>query len=89
MKLIPRIIGSDCQKCLLLKETLQNSGIPYIYYDGDDPDHEKEQDEWKITEYPVLQIIDSETNQIKYSFMPGLVSIKLLKIKMELLSKNN
>lgn len=82
-----RLIGTDCQKCLLFKQILTEAQMPFIYYDGDDPSHEKEQDDWGITEYPVLQIINKETNQVVYSFLPGLVGVKTIKIKIGLLEK--
>jgi arsenate reductase-like glutaredoxin family protein len=78
-----RIIKSkDCLVCKNYLPRLDKSGIVYELYDADDPANQKQLDEWKIDDLPVVQIVNSN-GSIKYQFPHGAYSPTVLRYKME------
>ncbi len=71
---IVRIVKSDdCLICASYIPRLQKQGYEFEIYDGDAPQNEKQLDEWKIDEFPVVQIVyrDGDNEVVKHQFPPG------------------
>lgn len=90
--LVVRIIKSEnCDNCKLYLPRLDAQGFEYISFDGDDSKVQGLLDEWKIDQFPVVQIINSDTNNVEYQFPPGkMVSPKVIDmVKSNLIKKGN
>lgn len=70
-----RIIKSEhCDTCKSYLPRLQKLGYAFEVYDGDAVDHQKQLDEWKITEFPVVQILsitESGEAEVEHQFQQG------------------
>jgi len=63
-------------------KVLDKFAMQYENYDADDPLHQKQLDEWKVINMPVLQIIN-ESNSVLFQFPPGQPGINTIKLKMQ------
>jgi len=71
----------DCKICEPWLKVLDRQDFPYIIYDADDSTNQQQLDDWRITNMPVLQLI--EGTEVLYQFPPGRYSVRLIKAKME------
>lgn len=79
-----RLIGKkDCHKCRAFRGYLDQSGLPYDYYDAENPNDEvqKQLDKWMITDMPVLQIL--KDNAVIHQYLPGLKSTRSIMTMMK------
>ena len=78
-----RIIKSNtCKKCIFYIPQLQQQGYQFDIYDGDAPENQKQLDEWRITEFPIVQIVDENNNLIEQCY-PGPIAGRLILAKIK------
>jgi glutaredoxin len=81
--MIVRIISSkNCSKCKGYLSRLDKQGFKYQVYDSDDPANKKQLDEWRITDLPVIQIVDDGGN-VAYPFPAGTYSTRFINAKID------
>lgn len=82
-----RIIKSDdCPICKTYLARLTAQKFEFEIYDGDDPSHQAELDQWGITDYPVVQILD-DNRIVKHQFPRGTYSPLAIRHAMNQLTK--
>jgi len=84
--LIVRIIKTqECSICEMWLPRLDQQGFLYETFDADALGNQKQLDEWKIDDLPVVQIVNranDDTETVKYQFAPGSWSVRAIKHKM-------
>jgi len=81
--MIVRIISSkNCPRCKGYLLRLDKQGFKYQIYDSDDPKNKGQLDAWRITDLPVIQIID-ESEKVRYSFPAGTYSTRFINAKID------
>lgn len=73
---------------------LDKHGFKYEVYDGAHPDHQKQLDEWKVFDMPVVQIIFKDdvsgVERMEYQFPfveKGGISIRSINTQMSMIKK--
>ena len=90
--LITRIIKTrECLVCDFWLPRLDKQNFPYELYDADAPENQKQLDEWKVDDCPVIQIVErTERGEVvRYQFPPGSYSVRAIKYKMAKLGEKN
>ena len=81
-----RIVKSEnCKLCQIYIASLKKQNFDFDIYDGDAEENQKQLDEWKVFEFPVVQIVDGDA--ILYQFPHGNFKIKSIMHKMSQLQK--
>lgn len=84
-----RVIKSEgCHICKSYLKILSKQGYDYLIYDADVKENQKELDGWKITQMPVVQIVD-ELGKVCYQYPAGRHSTRLIDEKIKQLSKES
>ncbi len=82
--LVIRVIESiDCWKCKAFLKGLDQQGVAYKKYSADDSKNEAQLDAWNIDDLPVVQLIEPNTNEVKWTFPPGGVSMRTVRYKIK------
>jgi hypothetical protein len=86
----PRIIkNKDCPICAAYMKRLDKLSIKYITLDTTEEDS-KQLDAWKITNMPIVQIIDENKKVLwQFPFSPGGISPRAINYKIQELSKGD
>lgn len=84
-----RIIKKEgCAICKSFIERLSlDKTFTFDVMDADAPDLQKQMDEWKIDEVPVVQIYDTDGKLPPFHFPPGTFSKSTILAKRDLLTK--
>ena len=81
-----RVITSEgCHKCKFYLKVLSKANFEFETLSGDDEKNDDKLDAWRITEYPVVQIISN--GEVRFQFPPGQIRPQLLRYKLQELSK--
>ena len=81
-----RLISSEsCKICSYYKKVLARYNVSYELYDADNKDNQKELDSWRISQMPVIQIIND--NKVVYQFPPGQPAPRQMDLKIKMLEK--
>jgi hypothetical protein len=84
----PRIVkNKDCPRCAAYMKRLDKLGVSYITLDIANEDT-KTLDSWKITNMPIVQIVDEEKKVLwQFPFSEGGISPRAINYKIVELSK--
>lgn len=89
--LVTRIIKSEhCAFCKTYLPRLQKQNYPFEIYDGDDPNNSAELDAWLIDQFPVVQIIERQTDgtvKVLHQFPPGSLAPRHIEYKKQEIEK--
>ncbi len=89
--LTARIVTSDsCPKCKFYIKALARQKYKFEKYDADAKANQKQLDEWRITNMPVVQIIENKDNGdpiVWFQFGPGQVSPRAIEVKKTMVMK--
>ena len=86
-----RIVTSDsCPKCKFYIKALARQKYKFEKYDADAKSNQKRLDTWRITNMPVVQIIEHQKNAepiVWFQFGPGQVSPRAIEVKKKSVMK--
>jgi hypothetical protein len=78
-----RVIKSDdCPICRSYVSRLRKENFAFEMMDGDADENQTFLDEWNITEYPVVQILNDQ-GKVLHSFPKGTWSPRAIRAKMK------
>jgi len=87
MEIKTRIIKSNkCFFCKKYLKTLSQQNYDFTIYDADDSANQKQLDEWKVSDMPVVQLV-SEDGSVLWQFPPGQLSTRSIEAKKSQLIK--
>lgn len=89
--LITRIITAEsCPKCKFYIKALTRQGYEFERYDADAKVNQSQLDKWRITNMPVVQIVEIQGNDdptVWFQFGPGQVSPRAIEVKKSIIMK--
>lgn len=80
------IVSKNCKVCKVYLPRLDKVNYSYETYDGDAKENQRQLDEWKIVEFPVVQIVDADGNLL-HQFPKGPLAPRAIDYKMAQLAK--
>jgi glutaredoxin len=69
------ITSQHCPDCKAYVRYLNAEGFAYVLYDGDSDQNQDQLDEWRVSRFPVVQILTQEGNLV-HQFPCGSISIR-------------
>lgn len=86
--MLVRIITKEsCPKCKSYLQRLDAQGFQYFKYDADADANQKQLDEWKVDEIPVVQVLSADQTKVLHQFAPGTFSPRAINYKIKELEK--
>lgn len=89
MTITTRIISSvNCPTCKFYLKELARMQFSHEIYDADDEKNQSQLDVWKISNMPVVQLVD-ENHNLLYQFQVGTIGPRIIERKIKILLKEN